>query len=62
MLAGFASGHVTVDGEELKHLPTIPEPSISQTLDEVWETPKRKKSTTGGAICTKKVKIAQKEP
>ena len=35
LLASFASGHVTVDGEELKHLPTIPGLSISQTLDEV---------------------------
>ena len=62
LIAGFASGHVKVDGDELKHIPTIHEPSISQALEEVWEAQRKMKSITGSAIHTKKAKIAQKEP
>ena len=62
LLAGFASSSVKMDGDSLKHLPTIPEKSISETLSEIpWETPKQKR-TDGKANCSKKAKIAQKEP
>ena len=56
LLAGFASGEVVMEGNELKHLP-----SISKSLETIWETPKRK-NTDGSANRTKKAKIAQKEP
>ena len=36
LMAGFASGHVTIDGDDLKQLP-----SISKSLSEVWETPNK---------------------
>ena len=36
LLAGFASGSVTMEGNSIKHLPSIPDKSIMQTLDEVW--------------------------
>ena len=36
LIAGFASGHVTIDGNDLKHIP-----SISKSLSEVWETPNK---------------------
>ena len=39
LLAGFASGSVTMEGDSIKHLPTIPDKSIMQTLNEVWGTP-----------------------
>ena len=45
-----------MEGNELKHLP-----SISKSLETIWETPKRK-NTGGSANRTKKAKIAQKEP
>ena len=35
LLAGFASGRVTMEGESIKHLPAAPDKSIIQTLDEV---------------------------
>ena len=38
LLAGFASGRVTMDGESIKHLPSTPVKTISQTLSEVWGT------------------------
>ena len=56
LLAGFASGEVVMEGNELKHLP-----SISKSLETIWDTPKRK-NTNGSANQTKKAKIAQKEP
>ena len=36
LIAGFASGHVTIDGNDLKHIP-----SISKSLSEIWETPNK---------------------
>ena len=62
LLAGFASGNVKVEGDSVKHIPTIWKGSITQTLNEVWGTPKWKKNTSGSAIHTKKAKVAQKEP
>ena len=56
-LTGFATGHVTVEEGQLKHLPMI-----AESLKTIWETPKRNKDANGGAIHTKKAKIAQKEP
>ena len=43
-------------GGELKHIP-----SISESLESLWDTPKRK-NIDGCANRTKKAKIAQKEP
>ena len=45
-----------MEGEELKHIP-----SISESLESIRDTPKRK-NTDGHANRTKKAKIAQKEP
>ena len=56
LLVGFASGEVIMEGDELKHLP-----SISKSLETIWDTPKRK-NIDGHANRTKKAKIAQKEP
>ena len=56
LLVGFSSGKVIMEGEELKHIP-----SISKSLDSIWVTPKRK-NIDGRANRTKKAKIAQKEP
>ena len=56
LLAGFSSGEVIMEGQELKHIP-----SISESLESIWDTPKRK-NTDGYANRTKKAKIAQKEP
>ena len=56
LLTGFATGRIIVEEGQLKHLPTI-----TESLKMIWETPKRKKDANGGAICTKKAKIAQKE-
>ena len=56
LLVGFSSGEVIMEGEELKHIP-----SISESLESIWDTPKRK-NTDGHANRTKKAKIAQKEP
>ena len=53
---GFSSGEVIMEEEELKHIP-----SISKSLESIWDTPKRK-NTDGHANRTKKAKIAQKEP
>ena len=39
LLAGFASGSVAMQGNSIKHLPSIPDKSIMQTLDKVWGTP-----------------------
>ena len=62
LLAGFASSSVTMDGDSIKHLPSIPEKSITQTLNEVWGTPQQKRNNNSNTICAKKAKIAQKEP
>ena len=56
LLAGFASGRVTMEGESIKHLPDVPVKTISQTLSEVWGMSKQKPRP---AI---KSKIAKKEP
>ena len=53
---GFSSGEVVIEGEELKHIP-----SISESLESIWDTTKRK-NTDGHVNRTKKAKIAQKEP
>ena len=34
LLVGFASGEVVMEGDELKHLP-----SISKSLEIIWDTP-----------------------
>ena len=57
LLVGFATGQLSVEEGELKHIPRI-----SQSLETIWENPKRKKNTNGGADRTKKAKIALKEP
>ena len=57
LLVGFATGQLSVEEGELKHIPRI-----SQSLETIWENPKRNKNTNGGADRTKKAKIAQKEP
>ena len=62
LLAGFASGNAKMKGDSVKHIPTIPEGFITQTLNEIWGTLKWKKDTSGSAIHTKKAKVAQKEP
>ena len=56
LLTGFATGQVTMKDDEVQHIP-----SISQSLGTIWETPKRK-VTDGSASCTKKAKVAKKEP
>ena len=56
LLSGFADGSIQMKDDEVQHLP-----SISQSLNTIWETPKRK-NVDGTAIRTKKAKIAQKEP
>ena len=57
MIARFASGHVTIEGNDLKHIP-----SISRSLSEVWETPSKWVPVGGGAPGAKKAVIAHKEP
>ena len=57
LLVGFATGQLSVEEGELKHMP-----SISQSVETIWGDPKRKKNTNGGADRSKKAKIAQKEP
>ena len=56
LLAGFSSGEVIMEGDELKHIP-----SISKSLERIWDSPKRK-NTDGSTNSTEKNKIAQKEP
>ena len=60
LLDGFASGNAKMDGDSVKHIPTILRESMTQTLNEIWGTLKWKKNTSGGAFCTKKAKFAQK--
>ena len=65
LLAGFASGNVRMVGDVVQHLPIVQgNKSISEKLSEVlWYSPtSKRKRTDGSAICTKKVKIAKKEP
>ena len=62
LLAGFASGSVTMERDSIKHLPTIPDKSIIQTLNEVWGTPTQENNDDRNIIYTKKAKNAQKEP
>ena len=57
LLTGFATGEIFMEGEQLKHLP-----SISESLETLWESPKRKKNIDGRSNCTKKATIAQKYP
>ena len=57
LLTGFATGEIFMEGEQLKHLP-----SISESLETLWESPKRRKNIDGRSNCTKKGTIAQKEP
>ena len=56
-IAGFASGHVTIEGNDLKHIP-----SMSRCLSEVWEAPNKQITVRGGALRAKKTTIAHKEP
>ena len=56
LLVGFSTGEVIMEGENMKHLP-----SISKSLNSIWDTPKWK-NTDGSENRTKKAKIAQKEP
>ena len=56
LLTGFATGQVTMKGDEVQHIP-----SISQSLGTIWETPKHK-VTDGSANCTKKAKVTKREP
>ena len=62
LLAGFASGSVTMEGNSIKHLPSIPDKSIMQTLDEVWGTPTQEDKDAGNIIYANKARITQKEP
>ena len=63
LLAGFASGGIKMDGNSLKHLPTIPEKSINETLCEIsWGETLKQKRINGKANHSKKAKIAQREP
>ena len=57
LTAGFASGHVTVDGNNLKHIP-----SISKSLSEVWKTPNKWVPVDSSTIGAEKTVIAHKEP
>ena len=57
LLTGFATGEIFMEREQLKHLP-----SISESLETLWESPKRRKNFDGRSNCTKKATIAQKEP
>ena len=54
LLTGFATGKVTMKGDEVQHIP-----SISQSLGTISEPPKCK-VTDGSANCTKKAKVAKK--
>ena len=56
LLTGFATGQIIMKDDEVQHIP-----SLSQSLGTIWETPKCK-VTDGSAKCTKKAKVARKEP
>ena len=51
-----STGEVIMEGENMKHLP-----SISESLNSIWDTPTWK-NTDGSVNRTKKAKLAQKEP
>ena len=58
LLVGFATGQLSVEEGELKHIP-----SISQSLETISRNPPPKnKNTNGGADHSKRAKITQKEP
>ena len=57
MIAGFASGHVTIEGDDLKHIPPI-----SKSLSEAWETSNKWVLVDSGTIGAEKMIIVQKEP
>ena len=57
LIVGFASGRVTIDRNDLKHVP-----SISKSLSEIWETPNKWVPVDSGTIGARKTVIAQKEP
>ena len=61
-MTGFASGSVIMEGNSIKHLPSIPDKSIMQTLDEVWGTLTWENNDARNSIYTRKARIAQKEP
>ena len=56
LIAGFASGHITIDSSDLKHVP-----SISKSLSEVWETPNKWVPVDSSTIGAGKMVIAEKE-
>ena len=56
LIAGFASGHVTTDGNDLKHVP-----SSYKSLSEVWETPNKWVPVDSGTIGARKTVIAKNE-
>ena len=64
LIKGFASGGITMAGDEIHHLSTIPDGNmISESLNELpWSTLERSKKTDGSVNRNKKPKIAQKEP
>ena len=64
LIKGFASGEITMAGDEIHHLPAIPDDNIiSMSLNELpWSTPERPKKTDGSINRNKEPKIAQKEP
>ena len=57
LIAGFANGHITIDGNNLKHVP-----SISKSLSKVWESPNKWVPVDSSTIGAEKTVIAQKEP
>ena len=52
LIAGFASGHVKVDGDELKRLPTIHEPESTKNAKTAQKEPQK----------TSAKQMAEKEP
>ena len=64
LIKSFASGEITMTGDEIHHLPAIPDDNtISMSLNELpWSTPERPKKTDGSINRNKKPKIAQNEP
>ena len=62
LLVGFASGSVTTEGDSIKHLPTAPDKSIMQILDDIWGTLTQENNDYKNIIYTKKAKITQNEP
>ena len=56
LLVGFSTGEVVMEGENVKHLP-----SISKSLNSIWNTPKRK-NTDGSVNRTKRLKLHKRSP